>query len=112
MTDLDYEGIWKETLVQLRNDLGEEVFSGWFSDFKYLRTEENNVIVGIPSAFHRDKVKSHYQNALNSKIKEISGKDIVINYEITGKNSKKDAASSSAADEIQEKTGESAASST
>ncbi|MCL2444259.1 MAG: chromosomal replication initiator protein DnaA, partial [Treponema sp.] len=64
MADLDYEGFWKETLIHLRNDLGEEEFSGWFSDMKYLRarfddqTNEKSIVVGIPSAFHRDKVKS------------------------------------------------------
>jgi chromosomal replication initiator protein len=89
MADLDYEGFWKETLVQLRNDLGEEEFSGWFSELIYLRAEKDSIIVGIPSAFHRDKVKSRYQSLVNSKIKELSGKEIPIEYEITGKSAKK-----------------------
>ena len=95
MADLDFEGFWKETLVQLRNDLGEEEFSGWFSDMKYLRarfdeqTGENSIIVGIPSAFHRDKVKSRYQNIINSKLQELSGKKIVLELEITGKKPEK-----------------------
>jgi chromosomal replication initiator protein len=90
MADMDYEGVWNETLVQLRNDLREEEFSGWLSDLKYLRAEENSVIVGIPTAFHRDKVKTHYQSTLNSKLKELSGKDIIAEFEITGKSAKKD----------------------
>ncbi|MDR0502908.1 MAG: chromosomal replication initiator protein DnaA [Treponema sp.] len=99
MADLDYEGFWKETLIQLQNDLGEEEFSGWFSELKYLRTGknektgENSIVVGIPSTFHRDKVKSRYQNAINSKLKELSGIDIIIEYEITGKTVKEEPAS-------------------
>jgi chromosomal replication initiator protein len=87
---IDYEGFWKETLSQLRNDLGEEEFSGWFSDMKYLRAkfEENSIVVGIPSAFHRDKVKSRYQNIINSKLMQLSGVEIALEYEITGKTSK------------------------
>jgi chromosomal replication initiator protein len=91
MADLDYEGFWKETLIQLRNDLGEEEFSGWFSDMKYLRTRfdeqtgKNGIVIGVPSAFHRDKVKSRYQNTINSKIKLLSGAEIALEYEITGK---------------------------
>ena len=91
MVDLDYEGFWKETLVQLRNNLGEEVFSGWFSDMKYLRTRfdeqtgKNGIVIGVPSAFHRDKVKSRYQNTINSKIMLLSGAEIALEYEITGK---------------------------
>ena len=90
MADLDFEGFWKETLIQLRNDLGEEEFSGWFSDMKYLRASENSVIVGIPSAFHRDKVKTRYQSVINSKLKELTGKEITLEFEIIGKTEKKE----------------------
>ncbi|MDR2964508.1 MAG: chromosomal replication initiator protein DnaA [Treponema sp.] len=101
MAELDYEGFWKETLIQLRNDLGEAEFSGWFSETKYIRAQSSktgdiiviNVVIGIPSAFHRDKVKSRYQNILITKLKELSGKEVAIEYEITGKTAKKEAAS-------------------
>jgi len=97
MTELDYEGFWKETLIQLQNDLGEEVFSGWFSDMKYLRarfdeqTGENSIVVGVPSAFHRDKVKSLYQSNINSKLKDLSGLEIAFEMDIIGKTAKKSA---------------------
>ena len=89
MADLDYEGFWKETLIQLRNDLGEEEFSGWFSDMKYLRAGKDSIVIGIPSAFHRDKVKSRYLNAINSKLRELSDSEIAIEFEITGKKTSK-----------------------
>jgi len=90
MADLDYEGFWNETLVQLRTDLGEEEFSGWFSDMKYLRAGKDSIVIGIPSAFHLDKVKSRYQSAINSKLKELTGKEIALELEITGKITKKE----------------------
>ena len=90
MADLDYEGFWKDTLIHLRNDLGEEEFSGWFSDMKYLRAGKNSIVVGIPSAFHRDKVKSRYQSVINSKLNELSGQEIAVEYEIIGRTQKKD----------------------
>ena len=89
MADFDYEGFWKETLIQLRNDLGEEEFSGWFSDMKYLRAGKDSIVIGIPSAFHRDKVKSRYLNAINSKLRELSDSEIAIEFEITGKKTSK-----------------------
>jgi len=94
MADLDYEGFWKEALVQLRNNLGEEEFSGWFLDIKYLRCSTTNtgkpsIIVGIPSAFHRDKVNSHYKKQIISILKEISGQEIDFEMEVTGKIEKK-----------------------
>jgi chromosomal replication initiator protein len=90
MADLDFEGFWNETLVQLRTDLGEEEFSGWFSDMRYLRAGDNSIVIGIPSAFHRDKVKSRYQSAINSKLKALAGREIALELEITGKTAKKE----------------------
>jgi len=93
MADLDFEGLWKETLVQLRNYLGEEEFSGWFSDMKYLRCSTtdagNSIVAGIPSAFHRDKVSFHYKKQITSIFKKISGQDIDFEMEIIGKTAKK-----------------------
>jgi len=89
MADLDYERIWNETLIQLRNDLREEEFSGWFSDMKYMRAGENSVVIGVPSAFHRDKVKSYYKGIINSKLTEVSGNDISFELEIIGKKAEK-----------------------
>ena len=97
MTNLDYEGFWKETLIQLQNDLGEEEFSGWFSDMKYLRAGENTIVVGIPSAFHRDKVNSRYKSIISAKLKELSGLEIVFEMEIIGKSAKKSASLSQSA---------------
>jgi chromosomal replication initiator protein len=105
MADLDYEGFWKETLIQLRNDLGEEEFSGWFSDMKYLRAgfEKNSIVIGVPSTFHRDKVKSRYQSIVNSKLTQLSGVEIAIQYEITGKTSKNELVSPSPVQNSEEK---------
>jgi len=92
MAVLDYEGIWKETLIQLRNDLGEEEFSGWFSELNYLRTRfdeqtgNGSVVIGVPSVFHRDKVSSRYQKAINLKLKQLSGKELTLELEIYKKN--------------------------
>jgi len=94
MADLDYEGFWKETLVQLRNILGEEEFSGWFLDIKYLRCSttdagKTSIIVGTPSAFHRDKVNSHYKKQIISILKDVSGQEIDFEMEVTEKTAKK-----------------------
>jgi len=95
MVELDYEGFWKETLIQLRNDLGEEEFSGWFSDMKYLhakfddQTGEDSIVIGVPSIFHRDKITSRYLNTIKALLNKHSGKDISIFFEISGRTAPK-----------------------
>jgi len=87
MADLDYEGFWKETLIQLRNNLGEEEFSGWFSEMKYLRHREvgggkNSVIIGVPSAFHQERVNSRYSSAISTILQALSGSETTLETEI------------------------------
>jgi len=94
MANLDYESLFSEVLIQLQNDLGEEEFSGWFSDIKYLRHYEvsagvNCVVAGVPSAFHCEKVKSRYQKVIESKLSTISGNAMKFELEIANKKTEK-----------------------
>ena len=82
MAGLEIEGFWKEALNQLRTELGEEEFSGWFTDVKYVRSGENSVVIGFPSGFHRDRVKTRYQNGIKTKLKELAGREIALEFEI------------------------------
>jgi chromosomal replication initiator protein len=84
MDDVNYAGFWNATLTQLRNDLGEEEFGGWFTDLKYLRSGENLIVIGVPSTFHRDKVKVRYQNTIKASLKKLAGRDIVLEFEVVG----------------------------
>jgi len=82
MVEADYEKIWDETLNQLRSELGEEEFSGWFTDISYLRSGENTITVGFPSGFHRDRVRTRYQNGIKTKLKALAGRDIALEFEV------------------------------
>ncbi|MDR2597370.1 MAG: chromosomal replication initiator protein DnaA [Treponema sp.] len=82
MAEVDYKEFWNETLNQLRSELGEEEFSGWFTDINFLRSGENTITVGFPSGFHRDRVKTRYQNSIKTKLKALAGKDISLEFEL------------------------------
>jgi chromosomal replication initiator protein len=91
MAEFDYEGFWDEALCQLRTELGEEEFSAWFSDIKYLRSGENSVVIGFPSSFHRDRIKARYQNGIRVKLKELAGREIALEFEVISGNKAEDA---------------------
>jgi chromosomal replication initiator protein len=82
MAEHDYEGFWNETLHHLRSELGEEEFSAWFTDIRYLRSSENSILLGFPSGFHRDRIKARYQNGIKTKLKGLAGKDVALEFEI------------------------------
>ncbi|MDR0495021.1 MAG: chromosomal replication initiator protein DnaA [Treponema sp.] len=82
MAEFNYEGFWDETLRQLRIELGEGEFSAWFTDIKYIKSQENSVVIGFPSSFHRDRIKTRYQNSIRAKLKELAGGDIALEFEV------------------------------
>ena len=82
MAGYDYEGFWNETLHHLRSELGEEEFSAWFTDIRYVRSGENSIVIGFPSGFHRDRIKARYQNGIKTKLKGLAGKEIALEFEV------------------------------
>jgi chromosomal replication initiator protein len=86
MAEWDYEVFWKETMNQLSANLGEEEFSVWFSNLKYLQAMEKLITVTVPSSFYRDQVKKRYQKTIENKLRELSGKELLIDFEVIPEN--------------------------
>jgi chromosomal replication initiator protein len=82
MAEWDYEVFWQETLNQMRLDLGDQEYSIWFNTLKYLKAGENNVTVSVPSSFYRDQVKLRYQNRIETALKELTGKELSVFFEV------------------------------
>jgi chromosomal replication initiator protein len=77
-----YEVFWKEAIGQIRSGVTEQEFSIWFSNLEYLRSGENRVITAVPSSFYRDQIKNRYQSLIENILKELTGKDIYIEFEV------------------------------
>jgi chromosomal replication initiator protein len=86
MAEWDYEVFWEETINQLRPNLGEEEFNVWFSPLKYLQAGEKTITVAVPSSFYRDQVKNRYQRTIEFKLKELTGKELAVCFEVIPEN--------------------------
>jgi chromosomal replication initiator protein len=82
MAEWDYEVFWEETLKQVRQELGEQVFSVWFNNLEYLKADETSVSIAVPSSFYRDQVKIRYQNLIETTLRSLTGKDLTILFEV------------------------------
>jgi chromosomal replication initiator protein len=82
MSESDYEIFWKEAISQIRSDLMEQEFSVWFGNLEYLRSEQNLVITAVPSSFYRDQIRTRYQNLIQTTLKGLTGKDLVVEFEV------------------------------
>ena len=78
MADWDYRSFWDESLSQLKQELGEEEFGIWFSKLEYIRAEEAAVYASAPSGFFLDMFNPKYLSWLESKIEELTGKNLAV----------------------------------
>ncbi|GHV14574.1 chromosomal replication initiator protein DnaA [Spirochaetia bacterium] len=82
MAEWDYEIFWKEMMSQIRSELGEQEFSIWFINLEYLKAAEKSITAVVPSSFYRDQIKSRYQNFIENKLKDLTGKELTIEFEV------------------------------
>jgi chromosomal replication initiator protein len=81
MAEWNYEIFWKETLNQIKGERGEQEFAMWFN-LEYLKAAENEIYVGVPSAFYRDQVKQRYQAVIETTLRNLIGRTITLVFEV------------------------------
>ncbi|MDR1617928.1 MAG: chromosomal replication initiator protein DnaA [Treponema sp.] len=86
MAEWDFKIFWQEAVDQIHTELGEQEFSVWFTNLKYLRGTENGITIAVPSSFYRDQVRIRYQNRIETKLKELTGKNMTIDFEVIPQN--------------------------
>ncbi|HQO66972.1 MAG TPA: chromosomal replication initiator protein DnaA, partial [Spirochaetales bacterium] len=79
MNSWDYQVFWNEAMSQFSNELSEQEFSMWFN-IEYDSSTQDSILVRVPSAFYRDQLAKSYQKAIESKLFELSGKRLTIEF--------------------------------
>ena len=81
-TAAGYSVFWDEAIKQLRSEISEQEYSMWFSGMDFLRSEEDTIVVSVPSYFYRDQVKQRYLSLIEEKLYELSGRPFSVQFEI------------------------------
>jgi chromosomal replication initiator protein len=89
MAEWDYGAFWQESMHRLRSELGEQDFSIWLNKLEYAGGTEKNITIAVPSSFYRDEVKKRYQNAIESKLRDLSGMDLAVIFEVSPQKAEK-----------------------
>ena len=81
MASWDYSIFWKEAMDQIEGELEEQEFAMWFN-LAYHSSMEDEITITVPSSFYRDQVKQRYQQYIEDKLQELTGKKIRLLIEI------------------------------
>ena len=90
MNSWNYEVFWKELQSQIKNSISKEEFSMWFNNISYHSSEENTIILSVPSNFFMDQIKQRYLPLIKEIIGELSGNKINVSFSIVKKNIKEE----------------------
>jgi chromosomal replication initiator protein len=82
MPDWDYRVFWDEAIKQVKHSMSEQEYNLWFNRMEYIRSEEQIIILSVPSSFYRDQVKQRYQSTIESTLLELSGSELGLGFEI------------------------------
>jgi chromosomal replication initiator protein len=86
MAEWDYKLFWNETTDQLRQELGEEEFTIWFSNLEYIKASETEIIIAVPSQFFQEQFRPRYHKQIENKIRELTGKNLSIQLQVVPRN--------------------------
>ncbi len=73
---------WNAAINSIRESLPQTQFQNWISPVEFIRSNETSVVLGVPSRFHEDWVKSHYAEQICRAIKNQCGAALQLEFEI------------------------------
>jgi chromosomal replication initiator protein len=75
----DYSLFWKEAQNQIKQEISEQEFVMWFN-VDYSSSSESKITVSVPSAFYKDQIIQRYLPLIETKIHELSGREIAVDF--------------------------------
>lgn len=83
MDNINPKDIWNNAIERLRSEIGDENADLWLKPVEPLALENQVLYLKVPNKFFSDGIKDRYQKRLVAVLKEISGADIGIDYQVS-----------------------------
>lgn len=78
---MDQSRVWEEILLLIENRISKQGYETWFGQSRLVSFDGRQMMIEVPSKFHRDWIKEHYWDALKDIIAEVTKKpDIQIDF--------------------------------
>ncbi len=86
----DYQNIWNKTLDILKNEITEVSYNTWIKSIEPKKLHGNILILEIPNEFNKNILENRYISILENSLKQVCGREITIEFIITGENGEYD----------------------
>ena len=64
-------GIWDDVISRVRDEIPEVEFRTWFSNVTLLGIEDGAFMIGVPTNFARDWIRSHYSGVIENSLQQL-----------------------------------------
>ncbi len=73
---------WNAAINSIRESLPQTQFKNWFSPVEFIRSNDTSIVLGVPSRFHEDWLRSHYGEQIQRAIQTQCGSALQLEFEI------------------------------
>ncbi len=73
---------WDAALNSIKESLSQNQFTNWLSTVEFIRSNETSVVLGVPSRFHEDWLRSHYAEKIQQAIQNQCGTALQLEFEV------------------------------
>ncbi len=73
---------WNAAINSIRESLPQTQFNNWFSPVEFIRSNDTSIVLGVPSRFHEDWLRSHYGDQIKHAIQTQCGSSLQLEFEI------------------------------
>lgn len=84
--EVTHVDIWSNFLDNIKEKLSDQTYSTWFKPIVPLNFEQNKLTVQIPSQFFYEFLETHYQEIINSSLKQTLGDEVKLIYSVVMNN--------------------------
>ncbi|MHC1691634.1 MAG: chromosomal replication initiator protein DnaA [Sphaerochaetaceae bacterium] len=74
----NYSLFWNEVVSRMRNTLSEQENITWLNRIVYVGSEEQKLILAVPSLFIRDYICAQYKQTISTLINELTGEKLTV----------------------------------
>lgn len=78
----DTRVFWDEALKMIQHQISEQEFVMWFQQINYHDSDEQALMLSVPSSFYRDQVKQRYLPLIERTLADLTGRSLGVDFHI------------------------------
>lgn len=79
---MDIEEVWDKTMESIESEVGSQTFDLWFKPIKFLKLQNQQVILEVPNRFFKEWLDDHYPDLIKEILKGFIKTDIEVRFKL------------------------------